>query len=122
MANDSKKKSKQGVATQVTFDYLKSPLFRTIRADGAIGSVTPNGNIHFALFSERPAIPQRVVYQINEDHELGDIVQEATVTRGSIVREMDIDIFLTVDVAEELKSWLDKAITDAKKQLSATRE
>ena len=42
---------------EVAIDYIKSPDFRIVWADGVVGSATPNGLIHFALYAERPAIP-----------------------------------------------------------------
>jgi len=96
----------------VVFDYIKSPHFRVVRADGAIGSITPNRHIHFALYSERLAIPRQIVNKINEDGTLGDEIPERRVAREGIVREMEIDIFLTVDVAKQLCDWLSKRISE----------
>lgn len=91
---------------QISFDYIKGKDFRVIRADGAIGGITPNGYIHFALYSERPAIPRRLVQKIDRDGILGEVIASETVSRGSIVREMDVDVFLRPDVARVLHKWL----------------
>lgn len=91
---------------RVSFDYIKGKDFRVIRADGAIGGITPNGYIHFALYSERAAIPRRLVQRIGPDGALGEIIESETISRGSIVREMDVDVFLRPDVAKHLHKWL----------------
>ncbi|HKQ45619.1 MAG TPA: hypothetical protein VJS47_09515 [Rhizomicrobium sp.] len=98
---------------KVAFDYIKSQYFRVVRADGAIGAVTPRGLIHFSLFSERPAIPRRTVHALNDDGTLGLQIESETVSRNSVVRELDVDIFLRPDVAKELHTWLGNLIADA---------
>jgi hypothetical protein len=42
----------------VVFEYIKSQLFRVIHSDGAIGGITPTGNVHVAFYSDRAAIPK----------------------------------------------------------------
>lgn len=91
---------------RIVFEYLKSSHFRVIRADGAIGSITPRGFIHFALYSDRPAIPRKIVNTINPDGTLGSEVEEERVCREGIVREMDVDVFMTVDTADSFANWL----------------
>ncbi len=102
--------------SEVNFDYIKGQQFRVIRADGAVGGVTPNGHIHFALFSERRAIPRQSVHPINDDGTLGEELSERRVSRGGFVREMDVDVFVTVDVAENFCAWLQEKIEEAKKR------
>lgn len=114
MSDDPPAKGGNGDAGhRISFDYLKSPFFRVIRADGAIGSITPNGHIHFALYSERPAIPRHIVHELDVDGRLGREVPNETVSRGGIVREMEVDVFLTVETAENIKQWLDGKIKEA---------
>ncbi|MER9421448.1 hypothetical protein NKI88_03185 [Mesorhizobium sp. M0317] len=90
----------------VVFEYIKSAYFRVIHADGAIGAVTPEGNIHFSLFSNRPAIPRLEVYAKNADGTLGDLVPEHTVVRAGIIREMDVDVIINPATAQALVNWL----------------
>lgn len=115
MSDDLPRKGGNGDASRrIVFDYLKSPHFRVIRADGAIGGVTPNGHIHFALYSERHAIPRQTVHEIAADGRLGDEKQDRRVSRGGIVREMEVDVFLTPEVAESIKTWLETKIKEAR--------
>ena len=116
-----KKKSNGDASARVAFDYIKSQHFRVIRADGAIGSVTPKGEIHFALFSERAAIPRRQVHEIQDSGLLGPPIAAETVSRDAVVREMDVDVFVSVDVAKVLVSWLQGQINEAE-QLTIMRD
>ena len=104
--------------TQVIFHYLKAPAFRTIHVDGAIGAMTPQGGIHFALYSERPAIPQQVAYQVRPDGALGD--QETVVSRGGIVRELEVDAIMSIETAKSLHDWLGRKLSDAKRLVAET--
>lgn len=110
------------VGDKIAFDYIKSQFFRVIHADGAIGSITPSGMIHFALYSERPAIPRRQVQQLVEAGRLGDPIPSETESRESVVREMDVDVILTVDVAMLLRDWLDTRIKEHPSQLANNQQ
>ena len=99
-------------AARVAFDYIKNHHFRSIRADGAIGGITPNGNIHFALYSERLPLPKRLVHEVNEDGSLGPVMPNETVSRDAIVREMEVDVFLDISVARGLSEWLKEKLKD----------
>lgn len=104
---------------EVAFDYIKSPDFRVVWADGIVGSPTPGGHIHFALYAERPALPRRQVFKIDAaTGQLGAEVTEKLISRGSIVREMACDVFMTPILAERLASWLTDRVAESKKQLS----
>jgi hypothetical protein len=110
-----------GIPEQVAFDYIKSSHFRVIHCDGVIGGMSPAGYIHATLFSERGAIPQRHIHRLNPDGQLGELVAEKTQTRESIVREMDVDVVLSVSAAEVLIDWLIKRVAEAKSSQSMFR-
>jgi hypothetical protein len=112
MAKDPTKKSDGAPEPpgRVAFDFVKSPHFRAVRADGAIGGVTPNGQIHIAFYSERHAIPRRVVHTIDSTGKLGDEIGRES--RDAIVREMDFDLFLTLSVAKSVHQWLGDRIAE----------
>lgn len=96
------------VSPTVEFHYMKGNFFRVIHADGAIGGPTPSGLIHMSLFSERPAIPQKLTHSLNADGTLGAVVE--TVTKQGVVREMEVDVLLTVNTARLLQTWLGEQI------------
>ena len=74
----------------VPFNYIKSNGFRVIHVDGAIGSITPRGLIHAALYSERMPIPQVVVHPVGPDGSLLPPVQQEG--RAGVVREVEVEI------------------------------
>jgi hypothetical protein len=96
----------------VAFDYIKNGAFRTIHVDGAIGSVSPRGDIQVCLYSERSAIPKRITHELKEDGSLGGVV--GTESRDAIIRELDVNLILPFAVAVELHAWLGDRIEEAK--------
>ena len=111
------------VPKEVEFHYLKSTHFRTIHADGAIGSVTPSRHIHMAIYSERQPIPKEIVQEVMANGKLGNIIQEKTISLEGIVREMEIDVLMNVATAKSLVVWLQDKIQQVEqinKELNST--
>ena len=111
MVGDENSGGNGDAGNRVAFDYIKSQHFRVVRADGAIGGLTPAGDIHFALYTERHPIPRRLVHQMDEGG-LGAVLPNETVSRDAIVREMDVDIFVNIGVARSLHQWLGEKIAE----------
>jgi hypothetical protein len=112
-ANAEGAKDDAGDAARVNIDYIKGNLFRTISASGLMASLSPHGEIQIAFFSERQAIPQRVVYKLNPDGTLGDEIE--TIERNAIVREIDIVVSLDLETAEGLAGRLREMVEDVKR-------
>ncbi|MFZ5835157.1 MAG: hypothetical protein ACOY2B_07215 [Pseudomonadota bacterium] len=108
MNEDAPNPEKPGIA----FDYIKSNFFRVIRADGAIGGPTANGQLHIVFYSERAAIPRRVIHELKDDNTLGAVREIQS--RESMVRELDVDLFLSCEVARSLHLWLGEQIEKMK--------
>ena len=107
---------------EVIFEYIKGQNFRVVHADGAIGGVTPGGNIHMAFYSERSAIPRLMVHEVTADGALGALKPEKTVSRAGIVREMDVDVVMSEAGIDALLAWLAQKKADLiqrKKKLAA---
>ncbi len=105
----------RGCCKPSTASLIKSNGFRCVRADGSIGGITPNGHIHMAFFSERSAIPRRVIHELTADGQLGNTKEMET--RNSIVRELDVDVFMTSEVARSLYDWLGSQLKEYDKLL-----
>lgn len=97
---------------EINFEYIKSTQFRVVHVDGVSGSITPGRLIHAAVFNERPAIPQRTFQRINPDGTLGSVIDEKTVSRGGIVRELEVDMVMSAEAARTLASWLLQRVSE----------
>lgn len=96
--------------SQVRFYYQKSHFFRVIHADGVIGNLTPQGLLHLAVYSERTAIPQTSLHELNEDGTLGKSLE--TDGKEGFVREIDTDLIMTKEVAVGVRNWLNQMLKD----------
>ena len=105
---------------RVNFDYIKGQFFRVIHADGAIGGLSPNNHIHMSLYSERFAIPRRTVFPV-ENGQLGEELDAERVTRDAVVREVDVDVIMTIEVADSLCQWLKTKVDVARVKQRAKR-
>jgi hypothetical protein len=95
---------------EVSFHFIKSNFFRVIHVDGIWGGLTPDGNLHISLYSERPAIPSRMVFRLSNEGELDDEIQEKRVSKDGIVREVESSLILDMATTVALRNWLDGVI------------
>jgi hypothetical protein len=96
----------------VRFHYIKSNAYRVVHADGIIGGPTPSGLIHASFFSERLPIPT-VVDQAVTDIGGGRGVLGNEIARegkNGLVREVEVGVAMTLDMAKRLHTWLGKNI------------
>jgi len=102
------KAAEERADAQIVFEYARDPLFRATHADGFIGGLTPNGQVHIAFFSERPALPRRHAFKVNADGSLGAELPSERTRNEAITRDMQVDVLLSVPAAEGLRNWLDQ--------------
>lgn len=108
-------KDNTGTLDNVEFHYIKGNFFRVIHTDGVIANLTPKGKISLCLFSERPAIPKTVMYDISSE---GELKETNRISRNGFVREIDADIMIDIDTAIEIKDLLEEVILRHKKEFS----
>ncbi|HEX4334405.1 MAG TPA: hypothetical protein VH062_00750 [Polyangiaceae bacterium] len=87
----------------VEFHYGKSGQFRTVHADGIFGGATPTGNIHMTVYSERFAIPKKVVLE-NEGNKIGKELSREGL--DGVWRELEVGIVMSPELAVSLRDWL----------------
>ena len=99
---------------RIKLNYIKGSLFRVIHSDGVIGGPSPNGRgIHMSLWSERAPIPLQVIHELDDQGHMGKEVER--VQRDGIVREVEVDIVITLDTAEAMANWLNNQVASLKK-------
>ncbi|MDD3581292.1 MAG: hypothetical protein PHW74_09755 [Desulfobacca sp.] len=96
----------------ISYDYIKSNQFRVIHVDGVWGGNAPTGFIHMSVFSERWPIPKRTVSQFEPEGKVGDEITERRVFRDSVVREVDAQLVMSIDVAIRIREWLKDKIAN----------
>ena len=98
------------VAEKVKFDYIKGNFFRTARADGAWAGTNGFTDLVLSFYSERTPIPKQTVHQVTEQHILGDEILAERVIRDSVVREVEISVSMSLDVAKSLRDLIDRQV------------
>jgi hypothetical protein len=112
MKSDETKKGSDKTKTELRFDYIKSGQFRVVHVDGAHGGLTPKGQgIQIAFYNERFAIPRSEVYPLS-DGKLDENPKDVE-KRDAIVREVEVEVLMDVDVARSLHRWLGEKIASA---------
>jgi hypothetical protein len=102
------------VPDKIRFDFVKSTQFRVIHADGAWGGLAPQGFVHMALYNERQAIPQQVVNKIDSaTGNMGEEIISERIGRNGLVREVEVDVIMSLETARALQTWLKEKIDQA---------
>lgn len=108
--------------SKVVIHYLKSQSFETVKADGVYGGATPNLELFLAFFSERPAIPETVVYTIQDDGNLGKQIGTETKTKSGLIREVHTGIIVNRATALKIRDWIDDMVKRLDKASQPTDE
>jgi len=103
----------------IQFHYIKNPSFHTVHVDGAIGSLTPRGYIHAALYTERAPIPRVMTHALSSDGKLGPLVHSEA--RPGIVREIEVSLLLDKAAAQSLRDWLNEQLIQYDKMLQLSQ-
>lgn len=103
----------------VTFNYVKSPQYRSLYVDGAWGGVTPRGSLAITFYSERFPLPQSITFALGEDG-LGE--ELSRVSRQDVVREVEATAFMDLQAAISLHRWLAEKIPALRKRLGVQVE
>lgn len=120
MAQKKKAAGKEEPSTVVNIDYIKSPMYRVVHADGVWGGITPRGLISMSFWNTRGPIPTRIVQEVGPGGEMGSEVRRES--RDAIVREVDVGVILDVEIAKTIRNWLDDKIKIAERIESLSAE
>lgn len=118
---DDKETAPSEYPEKVRFNYIKSSSFRTIHADGVIGGVTPRLNIAAAFYSERKALPDQIVTAVRDGRLAEEIIEER-VSSNSIIRELEANLIMDMNLAKSLVEWLVDKIHEIEGAVKEARE
>jgi hypothetical protein len=113
-SGDSGSASSPETPQTISFYYLKTPDYRQIFVDGAVGGLTPKGLIHMAVYSEHVAVPQKTVQAFEKNGTLGPELQDQRVSREGIVRDLAAALIFDEATAHQLIDWLQLRLSDLK--------
>jgi len=98
---------------EIVIHFTRSAHAATVYADGAWGSVTNQGNIHMALFSEYATLPTIATVDVDTETKRVRGPEKPSGARPSVTREVLVDIILSPAVAIAIRKWLDEQIRAA---------
>ena len=107
---------------QLPVHFIKSTSFRVVHANGVWYGGDNQGNIHMTFFNERSPIPRTMVVNLDER---GAVIGEDITKRDSkqgIVREMEVDVVLSLQVALEFYQSLGENIKAIQATLKLANE
>jgi len=101
----------------IGFHYLKSPHYRTVHADGAVGGVSPRAEIDVTFYSERLAIPNYLEMSVGEDGLLGEEVKGTRTGKTGIIREVEATVIFDLAAAKTFLTWFEKHVATLEEAL-----
>ncbi len=100
------------LSDSVKINYLKSPSYRTIHVDGALGGPTPDLNVYIALWSQRGAIPDVTVHSVTPEGQVNPQPKEVVARSTGMVREVECGVMMNLEAARNFHRWLGEKIAE----------
>jgi hypothetical protein len=111
------------IPRELKFDYLKSPLYRSIHVDGAFGGIGPRPRMAISFYAERSPIPKQITHPLNrETGALEDEDKDKRVVRDAIIREVEFTAYMDLDTAKSLADWIMKKVSKFEKDIKSMTE
>ena len=107
--------------SEMLFNFIKSLNFRAVHASGAWFGGDAEGNIHLTFFNERTPIPQEVVLVLNKKGEVVGENESKRKSREGMIREMEVDVILSVQAASHLHRLLGQNLENFKELVAESK-
>ncbi len=108
---------------ELTFYLEKSPQYREIQIDGALGGPAPSGNkITMTVYVERSAIPKELVHNISDKGKMLDEIPERRSGKEGIIRILETTLHMDIVQAKAVNQWLSDQINELEKATGVNHE
>ena len=98
---------------KVTFKYIFDERYNPRYVNGASGGVTPNNEIVLDFYLERPALPKKISYRLDESSQLAEESERLPIDhKESFVRYVQNGIILDYETAKILQEFLAATIDE----------
>lgn len=101
----------QSAPIEIQAKYTKTGATPVLHTDGMFGGLTPGGQLYVAFFSEHARIPDAAILRRDPEGETYRPV-EADQLPG-VVREVGVEMIMTLNVARAFREWLDVRLKQA---------
>lgn len=111
--SEKKKEKEEKKGNQLTVRHKTSPSYRTFTADGAHGSLTPDGKLAIDFYVMKASSPDLEIYDVDEKgNTVGDPKYQGF---QGVTKEAQFGLVMTLNRVKELKDWLEKKLKEAEK-------
>jgi hypothetical protein len=100
---------------KIRIEYVKSHFFRLVRADGAIGGISPRLELFITFYNERFPIPKVLTYKPTPDGAPGEEILSERESKEGIVREAEVGITMDLPTAKSFASWINEKVAELEK-------
>lgn len=98
---------------EIRFTYEYPEGFEPRYVNGALGGVSPRGEIIANFFFEKPSLPTMVAHDITPSGTIGgETIQEPADLRSTFVRAVTAGVILNYENARNLHAWLGEKIKE----------
>ena len=106
----------------IKFIYKYSDEYNPKYSNGAIGGVTPTGEIVASFYFERLPLPKTVEQKVDIDGSLSDLVSVDPKDHDlNIIRFIDHGVILNLKSAKGFHAWLGQKILDLERRESSKK-
>ena len=67
-----------------------------------------------SFYSERAPIPKKLVHKVTSEGVLGNEISRET--KAGLIREVDVEVIMDLDMARSFRDWMDEKISFLEKQ------
>ena len=112
---------------KIAVHYCKSPQYRTIHVDGMYGGISPQGKTLFlGFYSERSSLPETTYVPIVKTGDDAEMIgfgadHDRVNSRPGIMREMEANIVIDIETAEQIVAWLAVRIRQVRDEQGKTK-
>lgn len=101
-------------ANRMELRYVKSTIGPVLHADGVYGGLTPHGLVYLAFFSEHAKIPDSATLEQDSEGRAREVQEGNRPTEW--VRDVGVEVTISLDVARSLRKWLDHKISESERR------
>lgn len=106
---------------RIRFVFEKARHHRTVHADGAWATTTPQGEIQFAFFSDLRPMPQQVVHSVTTDGVLGEELSRQQHAQD-VTREASVTVVMNKETVKKLIELLGGVVKQMEDQIAAAED
>jgi len=100
---------------------VRSPQYRTVLVEGALGVWTHNQMLRMVVYNEARSVEQVIDHKVAKDGSLGDMVVPAGADETiNITRELEASLLMSPSTALLIHAWLGQRIEELKQMAAAS--